>query len=196
MPTPKAKGQILSVGAKTYIDSLAKQHVYGYTKQITTKEMQKGIVVEPQSIALLNEVLFTNFTKNEQRFENELIAGTPDIITSTHVYDTKSSWSLNTFPATVEDAQNNDYEWQLRGYMMLCNINYAEVAFCMVDTPDELIGFEEESAHRVSHIDPLLRVTRVKYERDAGLESVIKQKCEAAQEYFEEAVEAIRGDHR
>jgi len=184
----------LSVGAKTYIEDLAKQHVYGYTKTVSTKEMQKGVIVESQSIDLLNAVTFNNYTKNAERFENDWIGGTPDIV-SGQIIDIKSSWSLNTFPATRADAVNAAYEWQVRGYMMLTNRIYATVAHCLVDTPDELIGYEDESAHRVSHINPLLRITQVEYTRAAELEDKIKQKVEAAQEYFDYAVRLIETEH-
>lgn len=195
MTTPKAKGEALSVGAKSYVEELAKQYVYGYTRHVSTKEMQKGLIVEGQSIALLNEVLFTRHIKNEERRENEWIGGTCDIYTGSGIHDIKSSWSLNTFPATLRDAEDSTYQWQVRGYMMLWNADYAEVNYCMVDTPDELIGFEDQSAHLVSHIDPMLRVTRVRYERDKELEDLIRFKCEAAQQYFTDAVEAIRELH-
>jgi hypothetical protein len=185
----------LSVGAKTYIEDLAKQHVYGYTKQVNTKAIQKGIIVEDQSIALVNQVLFTSHTKNQERRENRWIGGTCDIFTGTAIHDIKSSWSLDTFPATVKDAEDNGYEWQIRGYMALWNVDQAEVDYTLVDTPDELIGFEDEAAHHVSHIDPSLRITRVCYERDKALEQLIAHKAEAAQRYFIEAVEAIRSTH-
>lgn len=195
MTKPREKGQTLSVGAKSYIEGLAKSHVYGITREFATKETLKGQIVEPDSLALLNEVLFTSFTKNTQHFENDWIMGTPDIIGPDRVHDLKSSWSISSFPANFRNAYDSGYEWQVRGYMMLTDRDASEIDYCLVDTPDELIGFEDEAVHKVSHIDPLLRVTRVPYERDRNLEEFIKFQAEEAQKYFKQAVEEIYSIH-
>ena len=52
----------------------------------------------------------------------------------------------------------NDYEWQMRGYMMLWDCDTAIVDYCLVDTPEHLIGYEQRELHIVSHIDPEKRV--------------------------------------
>lgn len=186
----------LSVGAKTYVDSLAKQHVYGFISHVDVRQMQKGIAVEPESIKLLNRVLFTSYEKNSERRTNEWLSGTCDIFSRRKITDVKSSWSLRTFPATVADADNSVYEWQVRGYMILWDADSADVAHCMVDTPDELIGHEDESEHKVSHIRPELRVTRVPVEKSLELEDKIKHKVEAAQRHYVEAIEQIYSEHK
>jgi len=65
----------------------------------------------------------------------------------------------------------------------------------MVNTPDELIRFEDPIMHYVDHIDPSLRITRVPYERDRSLEDKIKEKVEAARVYFDSVVEMIAVEH-
>jgi hypothetical protein len=195
MTEPKSKDEVLSVGAKTYVEDLASEFVYGYTKLISSKEMDKGIIVENASIALLNDVMFTSYAKNTERKTNDWLTGECDIDTGSKIIDIKSSWSLPTFPATVRAGRNKDYEWQLRGYMMLWDREEAEIAYCMVTTPDELIRFEPTEIHYVDHIDPALRVTRVPYQRDKALEEKIKAKIEAARSYFDEVVELIATEH-
>lgn len=198
MTNPKAKGETLSVGAKSHVEDLAKQYVYGYRKSIRTKELEKGTVVEKDSIALLNEVLFTNYSKNTERRENEWLTGEADIIDwpGRKIKDVKSSWSLETFPATPDDGRSSLYDWQQKGYCMLYDCNEAELCYCLVDTPEELIGYEDERLHIVSHIEPRLRVTRVPVQRDAESEKLIREKCDAAQQYFLQAVEAIHQAHK
>lgn len=195
MTEPKAKGEVLSVGAKTYIDELASEFVYGFKKMVSSKEMDKGIIVENASIALLNEVLFTSYVKNTERRDNDWLTGECDLFTGSRIHDIKSSWSLATFPATVRAGRDKDYEWQLRGYMMLWDVDESEIDYCMVTTPDELIRFEQVELHYVDHIDPALRVTRVPYSRDKALEDKIKEKVEAARKYFDEVVEMIAVEH-
>ena len=196
MTEPKAKTETLSVGAKTYIEDLAKEFVYNYKKVVSSKEMEKGALVEPHSIALINDVFFTSYEKNTERRENDWLTGECDIyVPNTKIIDVKSPWSLATFPATVFAGQDKDYEWQGRGYMMLWNVDLFEINYCMVNTPDELIRFEDPGMHYVDHIEPSLRVTRVPYERDLGLEDKIKEKVEAARKYFNEIVETIGLEH-
>jgi hypothetical protein len=195
MTEPKNKGEILSIGAKTYVEELASQHVYGFEKTFSSKECDKGLIVEDPSISLLNEVLFTNYVKNTERKTNEWLTGECDIDTGEKIIDIKSPWSLATFPATVRAGRDKDYEWQLRGYMMLWNREISEIAYCMVTTPDELIRFEPTDIHYVDHIDPTLRVTRVPYERDLSLEDKIRVKVDACRTYFEEVVQMIDEEH-
>jgi hypothetical protein len=189
------KPEDLSAGAKTYCTQLAKEFVYGYRTVVSTKTMEKGIICEDDSIALYNEVFFTNLVKNNQRKSNQWLTGECDIDTGTRIVDIKTSWSLGTFPALREDVHTVDYEWQLRAYMMLWDRPESELAFCMVSTPMELIGYEDESAHHVDHIDPALRVTSVLYLRDQAKEDLIKIKCEAAQRYIQQVIEQITYDH-
>jgi hypothetical protein len=196
MTEPKSKGEKLSVGAKTYIEELAKEFVYGFQRVITSKEMEKGTLVENHSIQLINDVFFTNYSKNTGRRENEWLTGECDIyVPGTKIIDVKSPWSLATFPATVFAGQDKDYEWQGRGYCMLWDVDLFEIYYCMVNTPDELIRFEDPSIHYVDHIDPTLRITRVPYERDRALEEKIKEKVEASREYFNQIVETIGLEH-
>lgn len=195
MTEPKSKTESLSVGAKTYVEDLAKEFVYGYRKSISSKEMDKGQLVEDQSIALVNEVFFTSYAKNTERRENDWLTGECDIYSPPKIIDIKSSWSLATFPATAFAGHDKDYEWQLRGYMMLWDCDQAELNYCIVNTPDELIRFEDPSVHFVDHIDPSLRVTRVPYVRDLALEDKIKAKVEAARAFFNEVVETIGLEH-
>lgn len=195
MTDAKTKGETLSVGAKTAIKKMAKEQVYGFDSVITSKYLTKGIEVEDQSIELLNSVLFSDFKKNTERKTNEWITGECDIYTPEIIYDVKSSWSLETFPIVAEDGQNATYEWQARAYMMLWDVEKYAVAYCLVDTPENLIGYENPSIHKVSHINPELRVTLVRYERDKEKESKIIEKVEAARIYYAEVIEQIGAEH-
>lgn len=195
MTAPKEKTEILSKGAKTVLDKMAKEFVYGFNEVISGKYMEKGIIVEDQSIELYNSVFFTDYKKNTERKTNDWLTGECDIFTGSKIIDIKSSWSLPTFPATSEDGLDKGYEWQIRAYMMLWDVDEAEIAYCMVNTPDELIKFEQEELHFVDHISEHLRVTIVPYKRDKGLEEVIKSKVEAARTYLANKVKQINQQH-
>lgn len=195
MTEPKSKNEVLSVGAKTAIEKLAKQIVYGYDEEVSSKAMEKGMLVEQQAIDLYNEVFFTNYVKNTERKTNDWITGECDIVTPNRIIDIKSSWSLATFPATSARGEDKTYEWQGRAYMWLWDVDQFEVAYCLVNTPDELIGYEQQDLHYVDHITPELRVTRVLYTRDPKLEDVIKQKVEDANLYLNAMVRQIAEEH-
>lgn len=195
MTDPKNKGDALSVGAKTAVEKLAKQMVYGYDEEVSSKAMEKGILVEDQSIALYNEVFFTAYTKNTVRLDNDWITGECDILTPSKIVDIKSAWSLATFPATAAAGKDKTYEWQGRAYMWLWDVDQFEVAYCLVNTPDELIGYEQQDLHYVDHITPELRITRVQYTRDKALEDKIKVRVDAAREYFDMMVKQISNEH-
>lgn len=195
MTDPKTKGEVLSVGAKTYIAKQAKEFVYGFDEKISSKYMDKGIQVEDQSIELLNSVLFTNYLKNTERKDNDWITGECDIFTGDSIIDIKSSWSLATFPVIASQGEDKDYEWQLRAYMMLWDVDQASIAYCLVSTPEDLIKYEDPDLHLVDHISPDLRVTRVFYQRDKELEDKIVVKVEAAREYYQHIIQQIAKEH-
>lgn len=195
MTEPKLKTEVLSVGAKTYIKKLAREFVYNFEEDISSKYMDKGIIVEDAAIALYNRVFFTDYKKNEERKTNDWITGECDIYTGKKIIDIKSSWSLATFPVLSEDGIDKQYEWQGRAYMMLWDCDYFENAYCMVSTPEELLRYDQEDLHYVDNIDESLRVTITPYERDLKLEEQIIINCEAAQNYFNEVLERIALDH-
>lgn len=185
----------LSAGAKTELKSIAKEFVYGFHKVVTTKYMSKGLAVEDKCIELYNNVLFTNYKKNKIRKNDSLLTGEVDIDTGKRIIDIKASWDWDTFPAVSEDGIDSMYEWQGRGYMRLWDRDEFENAFCMVDTPDELLRYEQPELHIASHIPPNMRVTRVEYFRDMNLEKKIEIKVHAAQEYLANMVAQIAVEH-
>jgi len=195
MTDPKSKDEALSVGAKTCIEKLAKQLVYGYDEEVSSKYTDKGLMVEDKSIELYNSVFFTDHVKNAERKTNDWITGECDIATPRGIIDIKSSWSLSTFPATAAAGKDKGYEWQGRAYMWLWDMDEFEIAYCLVNTPEELIGYERPELHIVDHINPELRITVVKYTRDKALEDKIKQRVDDANRYMDLMVKQIATEH-
>ena len=194
MSEPKTKAEgLLSKGAKTYLTGLAKEVVYGYREEISSKAMEKGTRCEQESIDLYNQVFFSSLTKNAERRSNDCITGEPDLIGKDFGVDIKTAWSLCTFPALPDDMP--DYEWQARGYMCLFDLPRWDIAYCMIDTPDDLIGYEQYGIHKVSEIDPHLRVTVVSYRRVDDKEARMLEKARAAQLYINETIQRIKDIH-
>lgn len=195
MAKPRAKDEELSEGAKTYLERYAKEFVYDFQSFHGSKATRKGTEVEPVSIDLYNHVFFKNYQKNTERRTVGLLTGEPDLVTDDTIIDIKSSWSLSTFPATAKEAHNTLYEWQVRAYCYLFDKQYAEVAFCLVDTPDHLIGYDDPAEHSFGHIDPGLRITVVKYERDSEKEQQMLDKINLASVYWKTVVQDIVKNH-
>jgi hypothetical protein len=195
MTDQKGKDETLSVGAKSAITKQAKEFVYGYDETFFSKYTEKGLLCEDQSIELLNSVFFTNYKKNAERKTNDWITGEADIVAPDQIIDIKSSWSLATFPALSSQGEDKTYEWQLRAYMWLWDLDYAHIAYCLVNTPEHLVGFEDKKLHQVEHINPELRVTVVKYVRDKALEDKIKFKVDEARKYYDKIVKQISDEH-
>ncbi len=187
MTNPRSKKETLSAGCKTYIKELVKEDLFGYKSTIDSKYLTKGIDMEDTSIDLYNEVHGTLYLKNTERLSNEFITGECDINAEDKIIDIKSSWSLETFPASPEDVNNKDYEWQLRAYMWLYNKPKAELAYCMVSTPDYLLKeWDNWDIHKVDKHDPFLRVTTISFERDTEKErQIIDRVIECGKFYIE-----------
>jgi hypothetical protein len=195
MTDAKAKGETLSSGAKTAVIKEAKQFVYGYDTSISSKYLTKGIECEDRSIELLNSVLFRSYTKNTERKTNEWITGEADLVCEDCIRDIKTSWSLETFPVLAELGEDKTYFWQLQAYMWLYDKPNAEICYCLVNTPENLIGYENPKLHNVEHIAPELRVTRVFYERDQEAAEKIQAKVEAARIFYAQVIERIGNEH-
>ncbi len=185
MTASRTKSEVLSETTKTYIRAVAKQDFYGYNVELNNKYINKGNLQENDSIALFNSVMFSNYSKNTERLNNEWLTGEADIVLDDQIVDIKTSWSLETFPATPEEGINKDYEWQLRAYMMLYDKNYASLVYCMVSTHPSLLNeWENLSLHQVDHIAPEKRITTLLFTRDLDLEVLIKIQLHHCTEYY------------
>lgn len=199
MTEPKTlKEGPLSVGAKTYIRELAAQEIFGVDFVVSSKAMEKGIVCEPDSIDLFNRVRGLSLVKNAERRSNEFLTGECDLFNdeARRGHDIKTSWSVATFPISTVDCEDKLYEWQMRGYMALWDAQEWEVNYCLVDTPDKLIGFEPLPLHVVSHIPENMRLTTWCIQRDDEKEAAMYQKVMHARKYFAEVVEQFDQTHR
>lgn len=191
MTEPKTQKEgPLSVGAKTYIRSLAAQEIFGVDFEVSTKQMEKGILVEQDSISLLNRVRGVSLEKNQMRLKNDWLTGECDLfdIHRKRGHDLKSSWSVATFPIAEVDCEDKLYEWQMRGYMWLWDADSWEVNYCLVNTPEHLIGYEPVSMHFVDHIPEHMRVTTWTVRRDKDKEALMAEKVKAARAYYAEVI--------
>ena len=209
MTTPRSKSEVLSQTAKTYVEELAKEHLFGIKKVFKSRYTDKGNEVEEKAIELTEEVLgFEFLSKNEEYFENEWIKGTPDIITHSLVIDCKSSWSGDTFPFFETELPNKDYYYQVMGYMWLTGKKNALISYCLINTPEEIVNDEirrtawgkyeiepsEEtirdvmSIHNFDHIPKDRRVKAFHVEYNEAVVNEMKTRIEHCRTYFNELI--------
>jgi hypothetical protein len=193
MTSSRTKGEALGQTAKSYIIEQAKQDFYDYKVELTNKYLMKGIHQEQDSIDLLNAVRFESYKKNEKREENEWLTGSCDIITDELIIDVKTSWSLETFPATNYELKDLSlYEWQGRAYMWLYDMPTFELSYVMVSTADDLLSdYDSYAIHKVDHIDPAKRITSIRFERDKELEIQMAVRLIEATQFYKEVINQL-----
>jgi len=198
MTEPKTKSEVLSVGAKTHVRELAAQAIFGVDFEFSSRETEKGTLCEPDTIALLNRVRGLALVKNTERRNNGFVSGECDLFDADRRrgHDLKTSWSIKTFPAVVEDCEDKLYEWQCRGYMALWDADEWEVNYGLVNTPEHLIGYEPQSLHFVDHIPEHHRLTTWTVRRDAAKEAAMHEKVKAARSYYAQVIEEFDRTHR
>lgn len=128
----------LSETTKTFVNEWIIEQIYGVKKDISSKYIDKGNLMEEEAIKELGNYHRDFYLKNTDHFDNGYMTGTPDIITENKILDVKCSWDCFTFPLLETDLPNKDYYWQMQGYMQLASKEHAEVIYCLMNTPLEL----------------------------------------------------------
>lgn len=198
MTEPKTQKEgPLSVGAKTYIRELVAQDIFSVEFEASSKQMEKGIACEPESIGLLNRVRGLRLTKNTERKTNAWLTGECDIYDAerSRGHDLKTSWSIATFPITTADCEDKLYFYQMQGYMDLWGADEWSVDYALVDTPERLIGYEPLQLHLVSHIPEHLRLTSWVVKRDQAVIDLMHTKVEHARAYYREVLREFDRTH-
>jgi hypothetical protein len=196
MTEPKLKSEALSEGAKTAIETIAAQAIFGIQFEVDSKQLAKGLICEPDAIDLLCEVRGIELTKNTERRRNDWLTGECDLIGIDRGHDLKCSWSAATFPIVESACYDKLYEWQMRGYMMLWDVGLWEVNYALVNTPEHLIGYEPQSMHFFDHIPKEHRITTWAVARDAAKEKLIIEKCKLAKTYLHQVIDEFERTHR
>lgn len=207
MTAPRSKSEVLSETAKTLVQDMFKEKELGIYKEFSSRYTDKGNQNEDLAIELASEVLDWNWIlKNEEKYKNDYIVGTPDLVNDTLLADIKCSWSGATFPMFDTELKNKAYYWQLQGYMMLTGHKQAELVYCLTNTPFEIVESEVrkehwklclidedpivreavESLHNFDHIDNKMKVKRFIVEYDEKAIEQLKEKIEVARAYYQE----------
>lgn len=202
MTEPRSKSEQWSETAKSAMLEAARESLFGVRKSLDdVRCIQKGKACEDDAIQLYNDVFLYNLKKvsADARRDNEIITGEPDLIatSSQKGVDVKVAWSLLTFPLTPEQAGKKDYEWQARGYMCLFDLPEWEIAYCAINTPEDILRpYDDPKIHFIDSSIPLHhRITVAKFQRDTEIEKKMLEKCKSANEWIENAIKQFALEH-
>ena len=175
-----------------------------------SKYTMKGKLVEEESIMMLSRIDSQAYSKNDTRFKNMYLTGEPDIIHQTKIIDIKSSYDFATLLSNIGKPLNSLYEYQVTGYMALTGASEAEVCYCLVNMPQEMINSDkkrifyalnattEESPEYLRQVAKLEnntsfdeipiqeRLVRFPVQRDEELITKIYKRVEACREWLKE----------
>lgn len=179
---PRSKTETLSETTKTYLKEWATEQIFGVRKNITSKQIEKGIVLEDEAIDFAVSVLDIPFIlKNESTFEDAYFTGTPDIILDDEIIDIKVSWDAFTFPFFEDEIPTKDYFYQLQVYMHLTGRKSARLVYVLLNTPENLTY---EIADDYSKIEPELRVKTFEIEYDSRVIEMLENRVIESREYL------------
>lgn len=215
MTMPRAKKDIeagkISKTSESYCINWLKEQLYNRRKEVTSKYMEKGNIMEDESIDFISEYLDLGIiVKNEKYFENDFLTGTPDIILNDCVIDVKNSWSWETFPLFETDIPNKDYYYQLQSYMILTGKTKAKLIYALTNTPLHLIekeayfyaknnGYEYDDIiddfikkMTYSDIDDELKIKVYDIEKDDSFEEKLNSQVEKCRKFINEQKTKIK----
>jgi len=189
---PRSKKETLSETTKSYLRETWIKEAFGREKYITNKYMEKGTIVESDSLDLLKDATGGTYFKNKTHYDNDYISGTPDVVSKDEVIDIKSSWDIFTFAAVDEVKALKTYEAQLQGYMWLTGRKTSRLIYCLVNTPDQIMQHEiyvlklrhviEDTEN--DDIDVKLRMKQYTINADEGFQYKLIDKIVAARDYM------------
>lgn len=200
LTSPRAKSETLSETCKSMVEEKAIQDLFGVRKEISSKYLDKGVLMEPEAIVFLSRNTFAQYQKYDgPMLDDGVFTGTPDILyhdgAMLTIRDIKCSWERFTFPwtvnAAIKEIKKGGYEYQVRTYMMLSGAGQAFVDFVLLSTPEWLIREEEYDLHDVEDIPEPKRITSVRFERDLDWEKAARSAWVPANEYYQKYVSEL-----
>jgi hypothetical protein len=134
----------LPIGVINMLQEEIDRLMYGVEPAIiSTKQMEKGLLCEQDSLDLISQELSKQtgkpefLKKNEQWLSNDYTHGTYDCLHNKVLYDAKSAWDNSSFKRS--DLSEANY-WQMISYLALeKRAAIGCVAYCLIDTPEHLI---------------------------------------------------------
>lgn len=129
------------------LNQIYTEETTGRKKDIESMYIEKGLKTEEDSITLYSLKYGKMYRKNKERLSNGWITGEIDFDDEKEdmVIDAKSTFDIFTFDDKVGIGLSLIYEWQGHCYMWLKNRKRFRLAYCLNNTPEEMIKRMEKS---------------------------------------------------
>lgn len=131
----------LSDTAESEIEKVWLLYQKGYYGELDNKYVNKGLFNEQFGLGIVSDHVGKLILKNEERIYKNNITGEADgfftIDGKKTVVDIKCSWDPNTFK---NGKLSNIYEYQLRCYMYLYDVEEAWLCYCLTDAPEHIVS--------------------------------------------------------
>lgn len=177
-------------GAITELDKMVSQKLIKWQDaEFDFFTTEKGRICENESIEIYNEINDSFYVKNIERITKGSLTGECDILDKANslVIDIKTAYSKKTYPFNLKISKL--YEWQLRAYMYLYDVNNAELAYVLVDTPHDLISNKDpEHWHFMQDVPLEFRVSSLRIERDEEKEQQMLARLLLCENYVMEQI--------
>lgn len=188
MMTNDRSGKAMGETAKSYLKDWVREQIYGHPKDIRSKYLVKGTLLEDEAIRFYIESTGSEFLlKNDERFENDFFTGEPDVIDGDTIYDFKNSWDAYTFPL-FDDQPDKGYYAQLQGYMNLTGARKAKLVHVLLSTPEE-ISFSEPKDY--SFVDSKFRIKEFSIDYDPEFIELAQARVLECREYLGELTKKL-----
>lgn len=150
----KKKDKTIPKTMQSELRKIFRMEKYNRNFPFTNQYIQKGIQQEEEAITVYQdfrnkEGIKTLFSKNTVRLRNGWVSGEPDLLDNKDIkkceegFDTKCSWSLETF-AFEEDDLDPAYETQNQGYMWLTGAKKWTTAYILVNATEHQVFNEKQ----------------------------------------------------
>jgi len=196
----------LSQTCITYLEKWANEYIYERRIDFTSKTTDKGNLVEDDAIIYacghIKEMGLSS--KNPERFRDDFMEGEPDVLATDYVFDTKCSWSHDTFPLYATEIPESDYDWQVKGYMHLTGRKFGRIVFVLMSMPEEMLqrearwklgpdfsrqDYEDFTAQfRYDDLPPYLRIKEFEVLQDDEAIDAIKARVLECRKYIAETI--------
>ena len=139
----------LGLSAKKELMRIYNKEMYDWDEDdITTPAMEKGTLVQTDSIIMYSKIEGKFYEENSTQLENDWAKGTPDVFLGKDIYhaeqvdDLKNSYLLSNFSDHTVESATKDQKCQLNVYYALTGASGGNIVHALMSLPTKM--FEKE----------------------------------------------------
>jgi hypothetical protein len=143
LPGPRGKLGFLQTTQKTALRKIFMKEVWGFKKDFSSKQTEKGNHVESSAIGVVCRKYYDGYPheKNEERMSNDFVIGTFDLRVAPRVHDIKAAYDLDTF---MTASLLRDNEFQVKAYQWITGDTEGQIDKVLVNMPEHMAEKERD----------------------------------------------------